>query len=165
MPGFENPFSGVNIGSTFSKLTGGADSKVVDAIQAHPHLVAGIIIICVVVIIFLLIALIICMNKGSGFGNGRNVGSGGRYNQLQRAQQFELPLSQPELDSFQAEQQAITGMPTMSSWNPPMENVYSGFGDKKIDPTVQPMQYTPHYPEGGNQEPFNDNVLKNIAYE
>lgn len=163
---FENPFAGDNNQSFLGKFTGGVSDFFGGAstseVMKHPI----VLILGTIVILLLLFLLLKYVFTGAAFGNGRLVGSGcGRYNQLQRAVQFELPLSQPELDSFEAAKQSAAGMPYMSQWNPPMENVYSGFGDKKVDPKVETYQLRPSYPEGGFQEQFNDNVLKNIAYD
>lgn len=165
MPGFENPFADNDPLSFIQRFIGGADSKILQTVSDHPMAITIALVIAVVIIIILVIALLWCMNK-AGFANGRIAGSGsGRNNQLYRAQQFELPLSQPELDSFQAEQQRNAGFQYMNQYDPPMENVYSGFGDKRVDVHTEVPQYRPQYPEGGYQEPFNQNVLNNIAYD
>ena len=165
MPGFDNPFADSDPISFLSKFTGGAESKILDMVGKHPMAVTMLIAVLVVLSVVLIIAIVVMMNK-SGFRNGRIAGSGsGRNNQLYRAQQFELPLSQPELDAFEEQRYRDTGMQYMNQYDPPMENVYSGFGDSKINPTVETPQLRPQYPEGGYQESFNQNVLNNIAYD
>jgi len=165
MSGYSNPFADSDPLSFVTKFVGGAESKILDTIKDHPMATAIALIVAVVVIVIMLVIIVWMMTK-SGFGNGRLAGSGtGRNNQLQRAQTFDLPLSQPELDSYQAEQQRIVGTPMMSTYDPPMENIYAGFGDKSYNPHVDVPQLRPQYPEGGQQEPFNDNVLLNVAYD
>lgn len=160
MPGFDNPFADSDPVSFLSKFVGGAEFK--EKIKEHCGLIIAFLI--GIIIVFVIIMLLMYMNK-SGFRNGRIAGSTGRNNQLYRAQQFELPLSQPELDAFEEQRYRDTGMQYMNQYDPPMENVYSGFGDAKLSPSVETPQLRPQYPEGGYQEPFNQNVLNNIAYD
>lgn len=165
MTGFGNPFADSDPLNFVSKYVGGVEHKIVDTLSEHPTAVLIAMVIAIVVIIVMFVIIVWLISK-SNFGNGRLAGSGsGRNSQMQRAQTFDLPLSQPELDAFQAEQQRIVGMPTMSNYDPPMENIYAGFGDKSYNPSVDVPQVRPQYPEGGQQEPFNDNVLLNVAYD
>lgn len=166
---FDNPFDGSDPVSFLTKMVGGATSPVLDFVQKHPLAFMVALVICATIIIVLVIYILFQHHSKSSFGNGRVAGSGsGRNNQLQRAQQFELPLSQPELDADREITQGIVdkaGIPLMSTYDPPMENIYSGFGDKSFNPHVDVPQLRPQYPEGGQQEPFNQNVLNNIAYD
>lgn len=121
-----------------------------------------------IVIVGLIAALIwFVWHTMSGFGNGRIVGSGcGRNNQLQRAVQFEFPLSQTEFDEYEVEKQKAAGFQYANHYNPPMENVYAGFGDKKAGVEIETYQIKPNYPQTSATMPvFNDNVLKNLAYD
>jgi flagellar basal body-associated protein FliL len=125
-----------------------------------------LIAVVVVIIIIALIAFVYYMFS-SGFGNSRNVGSGcGRYNQLQRAINMEFPISQTEYEDHEMAKQAAAGIQYASTWQPPMENVYAPFQDRKTDVEVEHYQQLPSYPQTNiTQSVYNDNVFKNIAYE
>lgn len=126
-------------------------------------IVVGLIIVGLIILVVLLFWWGI--KHFSGFGNGRVVGSGcGRYNQLQRAVNFEFPISQSEYENAEASKQRHAGIQYANSWQPDMENVYSGFSDKATEAEVQQYQVVPSYPQTGYQSVFNDNVFKNIAY-
>lgn len=140
-------------------LLGGAEGKG-KKIAIGVGLVFGLIVLILVVYFI--------WSSYSGFGNGRNVGSGcGRYNQLQRAVNLEFPISQGEYENSEMVKQEAAGMQYASSWQPQMENVYSGFGDKvKTGVEVEQYQVKPQYPQTGlTQTVYNDNVFKTIVYD
>lgn len=121
----------------------------------------------VLVLIAIIIVVFILYKMSSGFGNGRVVGSGcGRYNQLQRAINMEFPLAQTEYENAEMAKQNAAGIQYANHWQPPMENVYAGFQDRKTTMEVEQYQTLPTYPQTGvTQSVYNDNVFKNIAYE
>lgn len=125
-------------------------------------------VVIAVAIVFAIFLIIYFIYKAmSGFGNGRIVGSGcGRYNQLQRAVNFEFPISQTEYEDHEASKQQAAGIHYSNSYQPPMENVYAGFQDRKGGVEVEQYQIRPIYPQSGiTQSTFNDNVFNNIAYD
>ena len=148
---FDNLSEGV-----FSVL-GGAEPK-----KVLKYVAGGII----VVLLLLLVAWGF-YKLTSGFGNGRVVGSGcGRYNQLQRAVNMEFPISQTEYEQSELVKQETAGIQYANSWQPPMENVYAPFQDRKTEVDVEAYQVKPTYPQTNyTQSVYNDNVFKNIAYD
>lgn len=127
-------------------------------------LIVGAIIVA---ILFIAIGIYVVNKMMSGFGNGRVVGSGcGRYNQLQRAVNFEFPISQTEYEETELAKQKAAGIQYANHWQPPMENVYAPFQDRKTEVEIESYQELPSYPQNNiGQAVYNDNVFKNIAYE
>jgi hypothetical protein len=125
-------------------------------------IVVGIIIAVVIIVI-----LYFVIKAMSGFGNGRTVGSGcGRNNQLQRAVSFEFPISQTEYEQNEMIKQRAAGVQYANNYEPPYENVYAGFSDRKGGVDIEHFQVPPKFPQTGpNMPAFNDNVFKNIAYD
>ncbi len=139
-------------------IIGGTEPK-----KVLKYVAGGIIAILLVA----LVAFVIYKLTSSGFGNGRVVGSGcGRYNQLQRAINMEFPISQTEYESAEIAKQEAAGIQYANSWQPPMENVYAAFQDRKNEAVIEHYQQKPTYPQVGiTQSVYNDNVFKNIAYD
>jgi len=126
----------------------------------------GVVVALVVVAILIGLALYFYFSS-SGFGNGRIVGSGcGRYNQLQRAVNFEFPISQTEYEENELAKQKASGIQYANHWEPSMENVYAPFQDRKTEVEIESYQDLPSYPQHNiGQSAYNDNTFKNIAYE
>lgn len=127
----------------------------------------GLGIIIAIIIFILIIYAVYKLFFSTSFANGRNGGSGcGRYNQLQRAINMEYPVSQPEYEANELAKQEAAGMQYANQYQPHMENVYSGFEDRKTEAEIQHYQVTPQYAQNGiTQTVWNDNVFKNIAYD
>jgi len=142
--------------------------SVIGGVQASGAKKAGLAIAIVVVLIIIVVGgFFVIKHLTSGFGNGRIVGSGcGRYNQLQRAVNFEFPISQTEYEETEMDKQKAAGIQYANHWQPPMENVYAPFQDRKTEVEIENYQELPSYPQKNiGQSVYNDNVFKNIAYE
>jgi hypothetical protein len=137
--------------------------------QMSPGMKKGLAVVGVIIAVVLiaLLGYFIYKKMFSGFGNGRIVGSGcGRYNQLQRAVNFEFPISQTEYEDTEMAKQKASGIQYANHWQPPMENVYAPFQDRKTEVEIESYQELPSYPQNNmGQSVYNDNVFKNIAYE
>jgi hypothetical protein len=140
--------------------------NIIGGAQMSKGKIIGAFIAAVVIILFIA-AVLFYIFKSSGFGNGRVVGSGcGRYNQLQRAINLEFPISQTEYEDNEMAKQKAAGIQYANHWQPPMENVYAPFQDRKTEVQVESYQELPSYPQNNiGQAVYNDNVFKNIAYE
>lgn len=149
---FENLQEGI-----FSVMGGKPETKTI---------VIGVVVALVILGVLILLGyLVYKMFFSGGFGNGRVVGSGcGRYNQLQRAINLDLPLAQTEYENAEMAKQSHAGIRYASQWQPAMENVYSGFSDRQTSAEIENYQVVPQYPQTGFQSVYNDNVFKNIAY-
>ncbi len=153
--------------TTFDNFQNGV-FNIIGGSQLSPGMKKGLMVVAAVIAV-VLIALIVYFlyKKMSGFGNGRVVGSGcGRYNQLQRAVNFEFPISQTEYEETEMAKQQAAGIQYANQWQPPMENVYAPFQDRKTEVEIESYQELPSYPQNNiGQSVYNDNVFKNIAYE
>lgn len=138
---------------------------VVGGVEGKGKMIAIVIGVVLVIAVLLILGYMLYKHFFGGFGNGRVVGSGcGRYNQLQRAINLDLPLAQTEYENAEMAKQNTAGIRYASQWQPAMENVYSGFSDRKTSAEVESYQVVPQYPQTGFQSVYNDNVFKNIAY-